>query len=271
MDNIYELYQKDKIIGEIYIITNIINNKVYIGQTVSHRKNKGKYRPFGFNGRFNDHISEAINNTKKNQCTYLNNSIRKHGRDAFSVKLIEMCKLNELDNREKFHINNSNSLFPHGYNLTKGGKTLKHVNVINNENLNDYKKRGRQFGYKHNDQTKEKMSKRLKNICSNNVIKERMKSTMKNYYDTNKIKILETYNLDYNLEKYIKPVKKKNTDEIYDYVIKINGRKLRLYTQETIEQKYTRLINILSQAKNNQQVKIVEMRESKMENPQPLS
>ena len=134
-------------------------------------------------------------------------------------------QLLNIKKRQKFHINNSNSLFPHGYNLTKGGKTLKHVNVINNENLNDYKKRGRQFGYKHNDQTKEKMSKRLKNICSNNVIEERMKSTMKNYYDTNKIKILETYNLDYNLEKYIKPVKKKNTDEIYDYVIKINGRK----------------------------------------------
>lgn len=50
--------------GEIYIITNIVTKKSYVGQTVSHRKNRKKYRPFGYNGRFKDHISEAMCNTK---------------------------------------------------------------------------------------------------------------------------------------------------------------------------------------------------------------
>ena len=42
-----------------------INNKIYVGQAVTHRLNKNKYRYFGYEGRFKDHISEAINNTKK--------------------------------------------------------------------------------------------------------------------------------------------------------------------------------------------------------------
>ena len=78
-----------KVLGEIYCMTNTVTKKQYIGQTVSHRKNRIKYRPFGYIGRFNDHISEALNNTKKKQCTYLNNSIRKYGKDIFTVKLIK--------------------------------------------------------------------------------------------------------------------------------------------------------------------------------------
>jgi len=65
--NIDETY---KITGEIYIITNNISNKSYIGQTRSHGLNKLKYRPFGYMGRFKDHISESKPN-KKNICRYL--------------------------------------------------------------------------------------------------------------------------------------------------------------------------------------------------------
>jgi hypothetical protein len=65
LDKILNIDEKDKITGVIYIIENKETNKKYVGQTVSHRKNKGKYRPFGYVGRFNDHVSEALNNTKK--------------------------------------------------------------------------------------------------------------------------------------------------------------------------------------------------------------
>jgi hypothetical protein len=40
--------EKDKVVGEIYKITNIKTNKSYIGQTRSHRLNHNKYRPFGY-------------------------------------------------------------------------------------------------------------------------------------------------------------------------------------------------------------------------------
>ena len=52
------------VVGHIYKITNTKDNKHYVGQAMSHRKNLGKYKPFGYEGRFRDHISEANSNTK---------------------------------------------------------------------------------------------------------------------------------------------------------------------------------------------------------------
>ena len=100
MENILPLDEFSKIKGEIYKIVNKINNKIYIGQTRTYRKNKNKYRIFGYIRRFKDHISEAINNTKKKQCTYLNNAIRLD-KDSFIVEILETCEINILDEREK--------------------------------------------------------------------------------------------------------------------------------------------------------------------------
>ena len=77
------LIDNTQVKGHIYVITNISTNKQYVGKTLSHRKNHNKYRPFGYIGRFKDHISEALCNTKKKQCNYLNNSIRQYGKDQF--------------------------------------------------------------------------------------------------------------------------------------------------------------------------------------------
>ena len=55
------------IIGEIYIITNIQNNKVYIGQTI---------RPVEY--RFNRHINDALNNKLD---THFARAIRKYGKE----------------------------------------------------------------------------------------------------------------------------------------------------------------------------------------------
>ena len=259
MEEIYELDEKNKICGELYIIKSNIDNKPYVGQTLSHRKNKGKYRPFGYIGRFNDHISEAINNTKRKQCTYLNNAIRKYGKDSFTVELITKCKIEELDELERKYIIEYNSYFPNGYNLTQGGKTVEHIKIANNEAIQEFKKRGRDFGYKHKDETRNKMSERLKKICSSDTIKTRMKDVMTDYYDKKKIDTLSALDLDDDIEKYIKPVKKKETGEIYDYKIRINKKEYGLFTDKTPQEKHDYLKNILIKAKENQQVKIVEI------------
>ncbi|NBP57407.1 hypothetical protein EBU71_12900, partial [bacterium] len=95
MDKILE--DNSQVVGQIYLITNKQTNKQYVGQTLSHRKNHNKYRPFGYIGRFKDHISEALCNTKKKQCTYLNNAIRLYGKDEFTVELITVCPKEDLD------------------------------------------------------------------------------------------------------------------------------------------------------------------------------
>jgi hypothetical protein len=159
------LLDNTNVVGHIYLIKNTKLNKLYVGQTLSHRKNKGKYRSFGFQGRFNDHVSEAICNTKKKQCTYLNNAIRLYGKDTFSVTLITTCSPSELDNLEQLYIKEYNTLYPNGYNLTVGGKTFK--NNLNTDFIqtttNPPKKRG--GCNERTAETRAKMTKSLKEIC----------------------------------------------------------------------------------------------------------
>lgn len=110
---------------EIYKITNLTTGKIYVGQAVSHILNHKRYRPYGRDGRFKCHISEAFS-TKKNQSHYLNNSIRKYGVADFVVDLIEYCEIAEADDKEIHYIKHYNSLFPNGYNLKNGGSVFTH-------------------------------------------------------------------------------------------------------------------------------------------------
>ena len=116
------LDDENEVLGEIYVITNTSNNKRYVGQVVSHRLNHGRYRPFGHTKRLNDHVSEALCNNKTKQCSYLNNAIRKHGKSAFTVDLLEVCDRKEMNMREQYYIAQLDTLHPHGYNLTTGGR-----------------------------------------------------------------------------------------------------------------------------------------------------
>ncbi len=282
MDKILELDEKNLITGHIYKITNIKNNKIYIGQVVSHRLNKGKYRPFGYIGRFNDHISEALNNTKKKQCTYLNNAIRKYGKESFKVELLLECPKNSLDDSEIKYIKDCNSIFPNGYNLTLGGKTTEYVKIKNNEELNKPKKRGHEFGYKHSEETKNKIKMRLADKKIKLKMQENTRKNMKEYYDNKKIETLSKLDLDKDFKKYIRPVYNKDTKELHNYIIRI--KRDQKYTLEsiddTLEQKYNRLYSVLEKAYNlsqknkankSENCENEEIKTSEMGNQQPSS
>ncbi len=111
---------------EIYKITNLVNGKLYVGQAVSHILNHKKYRLYGFEGRFRCHVSES-KSQKKNQCHYLNNSIRKYGEHNFKVELLEICDIDKGDVLETKYILQYESLYPNGYNLKTGGKVFQHT------------------------------------------------------------------------------------------------------------------------------------------------
>ena len=112
----------------IYKITNILNNKVYIGQTI---------RPV--EQRFKRHINDAINN-KLN--THFANAIRKYGKENFTIEIIDSAdKQWVLDNLEQYWIIYYNSTDPnYGYNESYAGckcggntyisKTEDEMNVI---------------------------------------------------------------------------------------------------------------------------------------------
>lgn len=251
--NILNLDEKNKVNCHIYIIKNKINDKIYIGQAISHRLNKGKYRYFGYDGRFKDHISEAINNTKKNQCTYLNNAIRKYGKDNFIVELLEICEVQFSDNKEIYYIDKYNSIYPNGYNLTKGGKNFSNKNIFDEKITNQLNipnsKRGRNFGFSHKDETINKMKKYYEEKKNDGEfqkkIKDCMKNTISNFFEIKKINYLSEQKLELPLEQYIKPVKVRNTNVIHDYLIKINGKKIKIINDDSFDLKYEKLLNLL--------------------------
>ena len=154
----------------IYKIVNQSNDKIYVGQAVSHILNHKRYRPYGYEGRFRCHISEAFS-TKKNQSHYLNNAIRKYGVDEFVVELLESCEINCADEREIHYIKELNSLYPNGYNLKNGGRV-----------------------FTHSDESKKRVSNGMINYCKNKKI-DRFKDVKQ---------------IDDDIDKYIKPLNKYN-------------------------------------------------------------
>ena len=91
--------------GYIYKITNLINNKIYIGQTIHSLKH-----------RFNQH-------SNRSGCTKLYNAIIKYGKENFIIEEIEKVPQNNLDEREVYWINYYDSTNRKvGYNILKGGK-----------------------------------------------------------------------------------------------------------------------------------------------------
>ena len=88
---------------QIYKITNLINDKFYIGKTT---KTLAK--------RWEKH-------QKHNKCPKLYNAIQKYGASNFKIENVEFCtSLKELNEREKYWIRILNAT-KKGYNIAKGG------------------------------------------------------------------------------------------------------------------------------------------------------
>lgn len=201
----YVLTSRDDIVGQIYLIENMENNKKYVGQTLSHRKNKEKYRPFGYEGRFKDHISEAVCNTKKKQCTYLNNAIRAYGKEAFRVSLIHTCPVGELDQQEQHYISSFGSLYPNGYNLSIGGKVFKGIETPDIEPATPTCPTGKRGGCKERTpETRAKMSKSLKAAFGNQEVKEKLMTRAQQQHFHKKLETFSCVAIDPdNLEQYL--------------------------------------------------------------------
>lgn len=96
----------------IYKITNLVNNKVYIGQSISIER------------RFKDHVSGLNGGYGHN--LHFQNAWNKYGQDNFKFEILEEIEnCNLLDEREIYYISLYNSNNPkYGYNKTIGGNTI---------------------------------------------------------------------------------------------------------------------------------------------------
>jgi hypothetical protein len=242
MDSLLEKEEAHKIIGEIYKITNLITNKMYIGQTRSHYLNKGKYRPFGHMGRFNSHKSESKNIEKYNACRYLNSAFNKYGVENFKCELIINCEIYELDDYEKKYIYDLNTRYPNGYNLTNGGQKCgfeKGKKVVLEEEIKpSFKKITNNDNLKRSEKTKQLISQRLTDYKSDRDFQGR-KDDMERVQKIHAINRFEKYKnipIDNNIDKYIHIIK--NNTLNYEYVrVTINKMRTTFVGQyETIEE-----------------------------------
>lgn len=124
----------------IYLITNLINGKQYVGKT----KHSISYR-----------FSQHCNNNYK---THLHHAIIKYGKENFSIEEICVCDESHWKELETFYIKFYHTHYTEGgYNSTWGGDSnpmedpvtrIKHQAILNN--LTEHKERSRKNIIKYN-------------------------------------------------------------------------------------------------------------------------
>lgn len=105
----------------IYKITNKVNGKIYIGQSINIAE------------RWKAHRSKPFNPNSAQYDTPLYRAVRKYGLDKFVFEVIEECTPKDLNIREQYYISLYHSCdLAFGYNLTSGGQNRSTI-VMNSK------------------------------------------------------------------------------------------------------------------------------------------
>jgi len=145
----------------IYKVTNRIDDKCYIGQTVKTLKQRKS--------------AHKTRMKKSNRKHYFYNALRKHGWDNFKWEVLCECKSKKEMDEMEFHYIKQYDSYNNGYNMTWGGegnvgwipseKTKKKISDAhkgrNNGPCTDERKKNISkslIGYKHSEETKKKIS-----------------------------------------------------------------------------------------------------------------
>ena len=96
----------------IYKITNLINNKVYIGQSIDIEQ------------RWYNHLHRH----QRSKDLPLYRAFKKYGITNFAFNIIEECNVQNLDEREKYWIQYYDS-YNNGYNMTTGGQGTHNIEI----------------------------------------------------------------------------------------------------------------------------------------------
>lgn len=135
-----------EIYGQIYLITNIVSGKIYIGQTIS-----------SLTKRFRDHYHYAIRKRKQNDSVFCK-AIRKYGRENFKIECICMSLDKDALNEAEIILIKDYKCQDRniGYNIQHGGQlssTGRKASEETRRKLSESHK-----GYKHTEEQKRKIS-----------------------------------------------------------------------------------------------------------------
>lgn len=161
---------------QLYLITNSVNNKRYIGQC-----NQAK----GYITRFKEHISESTKNNVK-RISVLHRAIKKYGSENFNVKLLlHDIPEKDIDKLESVWIQKFNTFYLNGfgYNMTYGGQGV--------------------HGYKHTESTKHKLSLLNNKYSPSPEVIQKAKETKRknNWYEYRKLHTDWRKNLSISMKK----------------------------------------------------------------------
>lgn len=140
-----------EIYGRVYVITNKVNGRKYVGQTVRTIQE-----------RFKQHVEYSFR--KDYQHYPICRAIKKHGKENFLIELLEECftrqELNKSEIKWIKDLKTNLRKNEHGYNLTSGGESLSGDD-------NPF------YGKKHSEKTRKLISEKSKKMW--------LSSDMRNY------------------------------------------------------------------------------------------
>lgn len=125
----------------IYVIHNLVNGKTYVGQTKNLEQRKAGH----------------LYSMRKDVDRPLYRSMRKHGIENFTFKILEECDDSLINDREQHWVAHFDSFNPEkGYNLTRGGNQHFEHTVQTRQKISHIR-RGQKLGPR-SSETKEKIS-----------------------------------------------------------------------------------------------------------------
>lgn len=163
----------------IYKITNIINGKSYIGQTIRSPKK-----------RWEEHKKNALLiNTPFYQ------SIKKYGSDNFLFEIIDKAfSVEDLNKKEEECIKLFNTMFPSGFNLKEGGSNKKYSS-FSKEKMSMARK-----GKKLTGKALESTTRHLKNLNGNKTIVSNRIAFLESFRETEQFKKMSSNIMKNNWE-----------------------------------------------------------------------
>jgi group I intron endonuclease len=132
------VYRTPDALCGVYRITNIVNNKVYIGQSINIK------------ARWKEHINALRRGDSR--CTLLQRAWNKYKEHNFTFEILELCTEEELDFVEIKYIKLYNAV-NNGYNIESGGNKNKRLSEETKKKL-----RESHLGKKMSEETIQKMS-----------------------------------------------------------------------------------------------------------------